>query len=217
MLRAAGAPEDPPANLRDVARDAALGSADVVRLRPKFRMDNRLARLSLAAAVLLASSLAALVIGVGGNRMSVDRRISLDGAAAAPQASATVEFGSPHGAVRTVVVRVNDLAPAPKGGYYELWMQTGPRRPDRDGHLQHRIRWRHRRPHDDACDDDLESMLDHARVRGRRSLDGAANRLISPLPGRSLQSNYTQTGVARTPGRMPNETAVYPSPKRSRT
>jgi hypothetical protein len=126
MLRAAGAPEDPPANLRDVARDAALGSADVVRLRPKFRMDNRLARLSLAAAVLLASSLAALVIGVGGNRMSVDRRISLDGAAAAPQASATVEFGSPHGAVRTVVVRVNDLAPAPKGGYYELWMQTGP-------------------------------------------------------------------------------------------
>jgi hypothetical protein len=126
MLRAAGAPQDPPAHLRDVARDAALGSADVVRLRPALRMDNRLARLSLAAAVLLASALAALVIGVGGNRMSVDHRISLDGAAAAPQASATIELGSPDGAVRDVVVRVSGLDPAPKGGYYELWMQTGP-------------------------------------------------------------------------------------------
>jgi hypothetical protein len=126
MLRAAGAPEDPPAHLRDVARGAALGSADVVRLRPTLRMDNRLARLSLAAAVLLASGLAALVIGVGGNRMSVDQRISLDGAATAPGASATIELGSSDGAVRAVVVRVSGLDPAPKGGYYELWMQTGP-------------------------------------------------------------------------------------------
>jgi hypothetical protein len=126
MLRAAGAPEDPPAHLRDVARTAALGKGgDVVRLRPTLRMDNRLARLSLAAAVLLASALAALVIGVGGNNMSVDRRISLDGAPAAPQASASIEFGSPNGAIRPVVVRVNNLAPAPSGGYYELWMQTG--------------------------------------------------------------------------------------------
>ena len=125
MLRAAGAPYDPPAHLRDVARDAALGSADVVRLRPTLRMGIRLARLSLAAAVLLASALAALVIGVGGNRMAIDHRISLDGAAAAPQASATIELGSPDGAVRDVVVRVSGLDPAPKGGYYELWMQTG--------------------------------------------------------------------------------------------
>jgi hypothetical protein len=56
-------------------------------------------------------------------------------------------------------------------------------------------------------------MLDHARIRGRQSLDGASNRLISPLSGRSLQFNYTQTGVARPPARMPNERAVYPSPK----
>ena len=77
MLRAAGAPEDPPAHLRDVARTAALGTGtgDVVHLRPALRMDNRFARLTLAAAVLLASALAALVIGVGGNSMSVDKRI----------------------------------------------------------------------------------------------------------------------------------------------
>jgi hypothetical protein len=56
-------------------------------------------------------------------------------------------------------------------------------------------------------------MLDHARVRGRPSLDGAWNRLISPFSGRALQFNYTHTGVARTPVRMPNETAVYPSQK----
>jgi hypothetical protein len=126
MLRAAGAPENPPAHLRDVARTAALGTGDVVRLRPTLRMDNRFARLTLAAAVLLASALAALVIGVGGNSMSIDKRISLDGSTAAPQASATIELGSPGSAVRNVVVRVDNLPPAPKGGYYELWMQTGP-------------------------------------------------------------------------------------------
>jgi hypothetical protein len=126
MLRAAGAPEAPPAHRRDVARTAALGTGDVVRLRPALRMDNRFARLTLAAAVLLASALAALVIGVGGNSMSVDKRISLAGATAAPQASATIELGSSDSAIRDVVVRVDNLPPAPKGGYYELWMQTGP-------------------------------------------------------------------------------------------
>ena len=127
MLRAAGAPEDPPAHLRDVARTAALGTGtgDVVHLRPALRMDNRFARLTLAAAVLLASALAALVIGVGGNSMSVDKRISLQGAPAAPQASASIDFGHPVGAIRAVVVRVDNLPPAPSGGYYELWMQTG--------------------------------------------------------------------------------------------
>jgi hypothetical protein len=125
MLKAAAAPIDPPAHFRDVAREAALGSADVVRLRPVLRMDNRLARLSLAAAVLLASALAALVIGVGGSTMSVDQRIALGGAGRSPQASATVELGSADGAIRAVVVRVDNLGPAPKGGYYELWMQTG--------------------------------------------------------------------------------------------
>jgi hypothetical protein len=59
-------------------------------------------------------------------------------------------------------------------------------------------------------------MLDHARIRERPSLDGASNRLISPFPGRSLQFNYTQTGVAGTPVRMPNETAVYVLPTKEK-
>jgi hypothetical protein len=126
MLRSVGAPAEPPVHLHDIARTAALGSQDVVRLRPALRMDSRLSRLLLAAAVLMASALTALLIGVGGSQMSVDKRISLDGGAALPGASATIELGSADGgAVRPVVVRVNDLAPAPKGGYYELWMQTG--------------------------------------------------------------------------------------------
>ena len=125
MLRAAGAPGAPPDGFRDAARSAALGTADVVRLRPQRRMDARLVRLLLAAAVLSASALAALVIGVGGSRMSVEHRISLEGAAAAPGASAVVELAAADGAVRAVVVRVHDLTPAPDGGYYELWMQTG--------------------------------------------------------------------------------------------
>jgi hypothetical protein len=125
MLRGVGAPEDPPQQFRDAARRAALGTPDVVRLRPALRMDNRVARLLLAAAVLMASALAALVIGVGGARMSVDQRISLAGGTALPRASAMIELGAADGAVRPVVVRIDNLAPAPKGGYYELWMQTG--------------------------------------------------------------------------------------------
>lgn len=124
MLRAAGAPGEPPASFHEAARQAALGTPDVVRLRPALRMDGRFSRLLLAAAVLTASAAAALVIGVGGNRMSVEHRISLAGAAAAPRASAVVELGSANDAVRTVVVRVSHLKPAPTGGYYELWMQT---------------------------------------------------------------------------------------------
>jgi hypothetical protein len=125
LLRSVGAPAEPPDHLHDIARTAALGTPDVVRLRPTLRMDNRLSRLLLAAAVLMASALTALLIGVGGTQMSVDQRISLDGGTALPGASATVELGAPDGAVRPVVVRVDSLAPAPKGGYYELWMQTG--------------------------------------------------------------------------------------------
>jgi hypothetical protein len=37
-----------------------------------------------------------------------------------------VELGSANDAVRPVVVRVSHLKPAPAGGYYELWMKTGP-------------------------------------------------------------------------------------------
>jgi Anti-sigma-K factor rskA len=124
MLRAAGAPGEPPASFHEAARQAALGTPDVVRLRPPMRMDGRLSRLLMAAAVLTASAAAALVIGVGGNQMSVDRRISLAGAPAAPQASAVIELGSANDAVRTVVLRVSHLKPAPSGGYYEMWMQT---------------------------------------------------------------------------------------------
>jgi hypothetical protein len=125
MLRAAGAPGEPPARFHEAARQAALGTPDVIRLRPVLRMDSRFSRLLLAAAVLTASAAAALVIGVGGNQMSVAHRISLAGAPAAPQASAVVELGSANDAVRTVIVRVSHLKPAPTGGYYELWMQTG--------------------------------------------------------------------------------------------
>jgi hypothetical protein len=124
MLRAAGAPGEPPASFHEAARQAALG-ADVVPLRPGLPMDGRFGRLLMAAAVLTASAAAALVIGVGGNQMSVANRISLGGAPSAPQASAVVELGSANDAVRTVIVRVSHLKPAPAGGYYEMWMQTG--------------------------------------------------------------------------------------------
>ena len=81
--------------------------------------------LLLAAAVLTASAAAALVIGVGGNSMQVDRTINLSGAGSAAAASATIDIGSVDSSIRQVRVNVDNLPPAPEGGYYELWMQDG--------------------------------------------------------------------------------------------
>ena len=107
MLREAGAPEAPPAHLHAAARSAALGEHDVVELRAHRRLRARGGRFALAAAVLVASTAAALVIGVGGSRMQVYRSVQLAAAG------------------RQVVVHVDGLKPAPAGGYYELWMQNG--------------------------------------------------------------------------------------------
>ena len=126
MLREAGAPMQPPASFHAVARAAALGEGDVVPMRSRVRPRGRTGRLMLAAAVLTASAAAALVIGVGGNRMSVARSISLGGSGANAGATAVVDIGSAgDNPIRQVRVRVQGLDPAPEGGYYELWMQDG--------------------------------------------------------------------------------------------
>ena len=84
----------------------------------------------LAAAVLTASAAAALVIGVGGSGFHVDRSVHLQGAGPVASASAVVDVGSSGGGpVRDVQVHVNGLPAAPKGGYYELWMQDGSSEP----------------------------------------------------------------------------------------
>jgi Anti-sigma-K factor rskA len=126
-LREAGAPPTPPAHLHAIARAEALGPPDVVDIRSVVRPSSRVGRLVLAAAVLTASAAAALVIGVGGSGFHVDRSVHLQGAVAS--ASAVVDVGSSVGPVRDVQVHVNGLPPAPKGGYYELWMQDGSSEP----------------------------------------------------------------------------------------
>ena len=128
-LREAGAPPTPPAHLHAIARAEALGQPDVVDIRSVVRPSSRVGRLVLAAAVLTASAAAALVIGVGGSGFHVDRSVNLQGAGRVASASAVVDVGSSGGPVRDVQVHVNGLPPAPKGGYYELWMQDGSSEP----------------------------------------------------------------------------------------
>jgi hypothetical protein len=125
MLREAGAPPSPPEHLHAVARQAALGHPDVVEIRSRVRPSSRVGRLVLAAAVLTASAAAALVIGVGGNNFKIDRSLQLQGSPAAASASAVIDIGKTDGPIRQVAVHVDKLAPAPNGGYYELWMQDG--------------------------------------------------------------------------------------------
>jgi hypothetical protein len=124
-LREAGAPPTPPDHLHAIARAEALGQADVVDIRSVVRPSSRVGRLVLAAAVLTASAAAALVIGVGGSGFHVDRSINLQGAGNVASASAVLDIGTSSGPVRDVQMHVNDLPPAPEGGYYELWMQDG--------------------------------------------------------------------------------------------
>ena len=119
-LREAGAPPTPPDHLHGIARAEALGQADVVDIRSVVRPSSRVGRLVLAAAVLTASAAAALVIGVGGSGFHVDRSVNLQGGPGAASAS---------GPVRDVQMHVSGLPPAPKGGYYELWMQDGSSEP----------------------------------------------------------------------------------------
>jgi hypothetical protein len=129
-LRDAGAPPTPPDHLHGIARAEALGQADVVDIRSAVRPSSRFGRLVLAAAVLTASAAAALVIGVGGSGFHVDRSLNLQGAGRVASASAVVDIGSSGGGpVRDVQVHVNGLPPAPRGGYYELWMQDGSSEP----------------------------------------------------------------------------------------
>jgi len=125
MLREAGAPESPPAGFRAAARSAALGEHEVVELRTHRRLRARGGRFAVAVAVLVASTAAALVIGVGGSRMQVDRSVDLSATGPARSASAVMDIGAASGNVRDVVVHVHGLRPAPAGGYYELWMQKG--------------------------------------------------------------------------------------------
>ena len=51
--------------------------------------------------------------------------MNLQGGPAAASASAVLDIGTSRGPVRNVQMHVSGLRPAPKGGYYELWMQNG--------------------------------------------------------------------------------------------
>jgi hypothetical protein len=120
-LRAVGAPPEPPPGYEQIARDAALGTAapaEVVRI-DHHRLRRRLARPALALVVIAASTIAALVIGVGGNQTPITHTVNMS---AASGANASVDFLEADGAVRPVVVKISNLPPAGDGHYYQLWM-----------------------------------------------------------------------------------------------
>jgi anti-sigma-K factor RskA len=123
-LRAVGAPPTPPPALATAARAAALRETpEVVDIRRRQPLFDRLRRPMLAAAVIAACVIGALVIGVNG-RGGIDtvRTVSMTGSGGA---EGTIKFASAQGPSRQVALRVNDLPPAPEGHYYELWMADG--------------------------------------------------------------------------------------------
>ena len=125
-LRAVGAPPEPPPGYEQIAREAALEPprrrpAEVVRI-DRHRLRRRLWRPAIAVVVIAASTIAALVIGVGGNSMPVAHTVTMS---AASGAHASVDFGETDGSVRPVVVKVSHLPPAGDGHYYQLWMSEG--------------------------------------------------------------------------------------------
>ncbi len=124
MLRSAGPPAQVPPHLHAAAREAALGggSPDVVQLPSGRRVRWRVARLALVAAVLSLSTVAALVIGVGGDQMAVEHTVHMSGPAGA---SAVVDFGHVNGAVRPLRITVTGLTSAPDGHYYQMWLSKG--------------------------------------------------------------------------------------------
>jgi hypothetical protein len=123
-LRDAGPPPEPPAHFHALAREAALGTPPVVTpMRSVVHPRGRIGRFTLAAAVLVASAAAALIIGVGGRSTTVISTVSMRGAT--PATGATIQFLESSGAVRPVVVKIWGLKPAPKGSYYQLWMDPG--------------------------------------------------------------------------------------------
>jgi hypothetical protein len=123
-LRDTDAPPEPPAHFEDVARRAALGGRPVVVDMRTARPRGRRGRVLVAAAVLVASAAAALVIGVGGSSgPTVIRTISMQGAS--PSIGASVSFLENEGPVRPVVVKIWGLKPAPEGSYYQVWMDPG--------------------------------------------------------------------------------------------
>jgi hypothetical protein len=124
-LRAAGPPPEVPFELESKAREAALGRdkpAEVLRLPSAERRRHPGRSVLLAAAVLVGSTAAALLIGVGGSNTQVQRTLHLSGPGSA---SAVVDFAKPNGPNRAVVIKVSDLKPATNGGYYEMWMNDG--------------------------------------------------------------------------------------------
>jgi hypothetical protein len=124
LLRETAAPPAPPEQFHAPARQAALGSPRVVMHSRTVHPRGRTGRLLLAAAVLVASAIAALAIGVGGNSdPTVVWSMNLTGDN--PSTGAKVEFLETDGAVRPVVVKIWGLKPAPEGSYYQVWMDPG--------------------------------------------------------------------------------------------
>ena len=177
-LRAASAPPEPPPGYEQIARDAALGPAapaEVVRI-DHHRLRRRLARPAIALVVIAASTIAALVIGVGGDQMPVVRTVDMT---ATSGATASIDFGEADGAVRPVVVNVSDLPPAGKGKYYEVWMSKngndmpiGSFNTDADGSVTAKttmpsdMRW-------DRCWITLEAVSDETDAHAQVVLDSA--------------------------------------------
>jgi hypothetical protein len=127
LLRSTPAPLDVPPGYAERASDAALESANAPSVISAGRRGLPWSRRLLPASlVLVGAAAASLLIGVGGrtNSVQVDRRVALV-AVGASHGSGTLEFDTASGPMRSVVLTVHGLPPAPSGHYYEMRFWEG--------------------------------------------------------------------------------------------
>ena len=199
-----GAPPEPPAGYREIAREAALGGGG--RGPPRSSASTATACAGGWCArrsrivVIAASTIAALVIGVGGNQMPVVRTVDMS---ATSGATASIDFGEADGAVRPVVVKVSHLPPAGNGHYYQLWMsEDGENMPvaafntESDGSVTAKATM--------PADMGWDQLLDHARLDRRPERRERHRRPPEPSPG-SLYTGSPRgySSVGRAPGSHP--------------
>jgi hypothetical protein len=119
LLRATPAPPEVPGSL----------TASVLAIPGR---EPRFERRRLAAALVLAATLAAATFGIGlwagggSDEVRIVEQLTLDGTAEAPQARMVISVLPEDGAGNwPMAADVSGLAPLPQGGYYEVWLTKG--------------------------------------------------------------------------------------------
>lgn len=129
LLRSVPTPLEVPPRYAPIAKAAALGGEPAAEVVGSSRRGSRSPRRLLAAFAVLAVAVGVtLAIGVNGTHSPSGVQTTVALSSGSPQfanASGSLELGKADGAMRTAVLKVDHLPPAPAGEYYEMWFSNG--------------------------------------------------------------------------------------------